>query len=473
MPARIVIAGTHSGVGKTTVATGLMAALRHAGHRVASAKIGPDFIDPGYHSVATGVPGRNLDSWMSGPEAIAPLAQKAAAGADILVVEGVMGLFDGPSSTAEIAGLIGAPVLLVVDASSMSGSVAALLHGFHTFSPTVSLSGVVLNRVGSPSHEASLRAAIKPLGIPVLGAIPRDESFAWRDRHLGLVPVVENHQAVAESLKRLGSTIARCCDLDRVELIARSAEPLPTSALAETNRAGRATVAVAAGAAFGFIYPENLERLEAAGAELVPFDPISDPRLPDSATGLYAAGGFPEVFAHALAENRSLCDNVRESVHRGMVTWAECGGMLWLSRSLDGHPMCSVIDAEARMTRTLTLGYRTVSARGRTPISPPGAQLRGHEYHYSTINPAGRSLTVSRGTTVEGMETGPGSSPTPAGATHEAGFASATLIASYVHLHLGANPRPAERFVAAACALAACRAGHQRGAQPLLPATLA
>ncbi len=492
--ARIVIAGTHSGVGKTTVATGLMTALGRRGNTVASAKVGPDFIDPGYHSVATGRPGRNLDSWMSGPEAIPPLAERAALGADILVVEGVMGLFDGPSSTAEIAELIDAPIVLVVDASSMSGSVAALLHGYHTFSPTVRLSGVVLNRVGSPSHEASLRAAIMPLGIPVLGAIPRDESFTWRDRHLGLVPVVEQRQAVIESLRRLGDTIVRHSDLHGIELIARSAGPMRTSPLAETRRTGRATIAVAAGPAFGFIYPENLERLEAAGAEIVFFDPISATRLPEGAAGLYAAGGFPEVFTGALAENRSLCNSVRESVRHGLVTWAECGGMLWLSRSLDGRRMCSVIGADAHMTRTLTLGYRTVSAKDHTPISPPGAELRGHEYHYSMISPAGQALTVSPGAhagaepaamatpgrTGTGTGTGPGTGAaagmgmgmgmgmgaageaTPAKMTHAAGFASASMIASYVHLHLGADPRPAERFVATASAFAAKGPKSQR-----------
>ncbi len=441
--ARIVIAGTHSGVGKTTIATGLMAALSKRGHKVASAKVGPDFIDPGYHEVATGRPGRNLDSWISGAEAVPALASNAAAGADILVVEGVMGLFDGPSSTAEVARIIAAPVVLVVDGSSMSTSVAAIVHGYHTFSSEVSLSGVILNRVGSPTHEDALRAALSPLGIPVLGAIARDPSLTWRDRHLGLIPVVEQRQDVAKSVRLLADAVERSCDLEQIELLARSATLMPPGSLPETRRVARATVAVAAGAAFAFIYPENLERLEEAGAELAPFDPLTEKRLPEQATGLYVAGGFPEVFAEALAENRALCDDVRTRIAMGMVTWAECGGMLWLARTLNGRRMCSAVPADARMTSTLTLGYRTVSTLGPSPIARVGAQLRGHEFHYSTLEPCGDGLMVQRS---------PGSGTRTV--ARQAGYTSRSLIASYVHLHLAADPSAAEHFVAATAARA-------------------
>jgi len=236
---RLVVAGVASGVGKTTIATGLMAALRARGMQVANAKVGPDFIDPGYHCLATGRPARNLDSWICGEEAIARLAGRAAAGADILVVEGVMGLFDGAAdgqpeaSTASIARLLHAPVILVVDASAMSGSVAAVVHGYCTFDPSIRVAGVVLNRVGSPGHETLLREALNPLGIPVLGALRRDDSFTWRDRHLGLIPVVEASAETRRSIARLAAAIRVSLDL---------ADRRPTSrSMHRPSRAGSAT----------------------------------------------------------------------------------------------------------------------------------------------------------------------------------------------------------------------------------------
>ncbi|MGI8492776.1 MAG: cobyrinate a,c-diamide synthase, partial [Acidimicrobiales bacterium] len=226
---RLVIGGTHSGVGKTTVATGLMAALRRAGHRPAGAKVGPDFIDPGYHSLATGRPPRNLDPWLCGPDAMAPLAARAADGADLLVIEGVMGLFDGAgdgttSSTADLARLLDAPVVLVVDASAMSTSAAALVHGYRTWDPAVRVAGVILNRVGSPTHEALLREALADSDVEVVGALPRDDRLTWRDRHLGLVPVVESPEAVEASIEVLAELIAEHVDLQAIVGLA-SASP--------------------------------------------------------------------------------------------------------------------------------------------------------------------------------------------------------------------------------------------------------
>ncbi len=492
IPPRLVVAGTHSGVGKTTVATGLMAALRKRGHRVASAKVGPDFIDPGYHSLATGRPGQNLDSWICGTGAMAPLAAKAAKDADILVVEGVMGLFDGASwsstagaassqtragtpgtpgtpgtadtastagatgtaSTAEMATLLSAPTILVVDASAMSSSVAALVHGFHTYDPDVPLSGVILNQVGSPHHETLLREALAPLveqGVPVLGALQRDDALTWRDRHLGLVPVIERPSAVAEAVDRLAGAVAASVDLDAVVAVARSAPGMPTdptAGLAETRRvvaAGRTVrVAVPGGRAFSFAYADNLTRLAEAGAEIVPFDPLVDRSLPDGTIGLYAGGGFPEVYAEALSSNRPLLDDVRHRIDHGLVTWAECGGLLWLCRSLDGHALCGAIDADGAMTGRLSLGYRTATAATGSPVAARGAALRGHEFHYSTVDPPGSALELEGRT-----------------GTATAGFATPTLVASYLHLHLGADPAPAERFVATAAGPA------QRSAQPL------
>ena len=444
---RVVVAGTASGVGKTTVATGLMAALRAAGHRVAGAKVGPDFIDPGYHALATGRPGRNLDSWICGEDAVAPLAGRAGAGADVLVVEGVMGLFDGAAgggpdaSTASVARLLGAPVVLVVDAAAMSRSVAAVVHGFTTFEPDVRVAGIVLNRVGGPGHVDLLRAALEPLGVPVLGALGRDDALGWRDRHLGLVPVAEQPQVVAGSLRRLAGAVAAQVDLGAVVALARSAPPVkvadpPLPEPAVPAGAGRVRVAVAGGAAFSFVYQDNLEALEAAGADPVPFDPLADPALPEGTEALYVGGGFPEVYAAALADNAPLLADVRRRVGTGrLVTWAECGGLLWLARSLDGVELAGVVPAQGRMTRRLTLGYRTATARRDSPLAGAGGVLRGHEFHYSELEPPGDAFVLA------GRHgSGPG------------GWAAGHLAASYLHLHLGGDPAPAARFVAAAAA---------------------
>jgi len=434
-----VVAGTSSGVGKTTVATGLMAALRGRNLAVGSAKVGPDFIDPGYHALATGRPSRNLDPWMCGTAVISSLAGRASAGADVLVVEGVMGLFDGSgdpagpvASTAQVAGLLDAPVVLVVDASAVGASVAAMVHGFATYDPAVAVAGVILNRVGSDGHDALLRQAIEPTGIPVLGALRRSADYAWRDRHLGLVPVVERPEEVRRSVGALAAAVTRDCDLDAVLALARSAPAVTVAHPPQARSQAKAILAVADGPAFSFTYRDNLELLAQAGAELVAFDPLTDARLPEGAAGLYAGGGFPEIFISDLAANRALLADVRAKVDSGLVTWAECGGLLWLARSLDGHGLAGALPTEGRMTDRLTLGYRRARVRAPSPLGPAGTELRGHEFHYSALKPPGDDLDWS-GRAGNGRF----------------GFARPTLLASYVHLHLGAAPELAERFVAA------------------------
>lgn len=438
MVARFVVAGTHSGVGKTTVATGLMAAFRSRGTKVASAKVGPDFIDPGYHSLATGRAARNLDAWISGPEAIPGLARRAAADADLLVVEGVMGLFDRaadgqPSSTADIAALIDAPVLLVVDASAMSASVAALVRGFRDHDPTLRFAGVILNRVAGDRHREMLLDALAPIGVEVLGCLMRDEAFTWRDRHLGLVPVEERRAEAEAQIDALAASISRGCDLDAIERVARSAPPIPPGPDPRPVQCvGSARVAVAAGKAFTFMYRDNLEALAAAGAELIPFDPLHDEHLPAGVTGLVIGGGFPEVYVQRLAENRSLLAEVRSAVTGGLITWAECGGLLWLCQSLDGVPLVGAVDGHATLTSRLTLGYRHAKARRPNPVMHAGETLRGHEFHYSRVSPTGDAIA---------FESRFGDSTD--------GFATETLLATYLHQHLGADPAPAERFVSA------------------------
>lgn len=432
---RLVVAGTHSGAGKTTVATGLVAALAAAGHRPATAKVGPDFIDPGYHALASGRPPRNLDAWLCGAEAMAPLAGRAAAGAGLLVIEGVMGLFDGaadgrPSSTADLARLLAAPVLLVVDAASLSGSVAALVHGFVTFDPTVAVGGVILNRVGSEAHEVQLREALAPSGVPVLGVLRRDRRFSWRDRHLGLVPVAEQPAQVAASLEVLGAAVAAGVDLAAVLALAASAPERAAGPLALPPPGPNLRVAVASGAAFTFTYQDTLDALAAGGAEVVPFDPRTARALPPAIDGLIVGGGFPEAFVDELADNAPLLADVAGRVGAGLVTWAECGGLLWLAHELDGRKLAGVIAARAAMSERLTLGYRHATTRAASPIGPVGTELTGHEFHHTTVEPGGEALRLASRF-----------------ATRNEGFASPTLLATYLHHHPGGNPAAVSAFL--------------------------
>ncbi|MBV9662059.1 MAG: cobyrinate a,c-diamide synthase [Acidimicrobiales bacterium] len=432
---RLVVAGTHSGVGKTTVATGLLAALRAKSLSVAAAKVGPDFIDPGYHALACERAPRNLDPWLCGPRAMAALAARAGQGADVLVIEGVMGLFDGandggPSSTADVAGLLGAPVLLVVDAEAMSASVAALVHGYATFDPSVRVGGVILNRVGSEGHETLLREALEPLGIPVLGALRRDDAFRWRDRHLGLVPVAEQPGQVQAAIDLLAARMASGVDLDAVVALARHAEPVSAGTVPLPEPGRPVDIAVAAGPAFTFTYTDTVEAIEAAGGRVSFFDPLSAPCLPPGTGGLVIGGGFPEIHVAGLAANRPLLDDIARQVGAGLPTWAECGGLMLLTQELDGHPMAGVVPAVARMTDRLTLGYRIATTCVPSPVGPTGTPFRGHEFHYSTVEPAGEALLLDS-----------------RWGTKREGWAGADLLATYLHHHPGGDPRLVGAFV--------------------------
>ena len=440
---RIVVAGTHSGVGKTTVASGLMAALSSEGLRVAPFKVGPDFIDPSYHTLAAGRPGRNLDAFLSGPDLIGPLFAHGAQGADMAVIEGVMGLFDGKSgggnlaSTAHVATLLEAPVVLVVDARAMSRSVAAMVHGYSSFDPKLRIAGVVLNRVGSRAHEMMLRDAITPLGIPVLGVLYRDDGVRTPDRHLGLVPVAERRDEARRSLDALGKVVSRSLNLDGMVRLGRTARALeaepwsPQSLDLELSWGVR--VAVATGPSFSFLYRENVELLEGAGAEVVTFDPTTDEELPAGTDALNLGGGFPESYAGALSANGKMRESVRIFAESGRPVVAECGGLLYLARELDGHPMCGVLDATARMTDRLNLGYREARALADSPLARVGANVRGHEFHYSAVEP------------------GTGERPAweLAGRGRE-GFVAGGVHASYLHTHWAATPELPRRLVRAA-----------------------
>jgi cobyrinic acid a,c-diamide synthase len=436
---RIVVAGTHSGVGKTTIASGLMAALSSEGFRVAPFKVGPDFIDPSYHTLAAGRPGRNLDAFLSGPDLIGPLFAHGAQGADIAVIEGVMGLFDGKgggdlASTAHVARLLQAPIVLVVDARAMSRSVAALVHGYSTFDPKSRVAGVILNRVGSRAHEKMLREALRPLGIPVLGVLRRNEDIVTPDRHLGLVPVAERRQEAARSLDALGIVISRSLNLDDIVRLARSAGTLeverwsPESTELDLSEGVR--VAVAAGPSFSFLYRENMELLRGAGAEVVTFDPTTEEELPAGTDVLYLGGGFPETYAEALSANGRMREDVRGFAASGRTVVAECGGLLYLVRELDGRPMCGVLDAEATMTDRLTLGYREARALTDSPLAESGADVRGHEFHYSAVEP-GAGERPAWDIIGRGPE----------------GFVAGGVHASYLHTHWAATPELPRRLV--------------------------
>ena len=438
---RIVVAGVSSGVGKTTVATGLLAALAARGRAVAAAKVGPDFIDPGYHALATGRPPRNLDPWLCGADAVPGLAVRAGAGSDLLVVEGVMGLFDGaddgmPSSTADVAALLDAPVVLVVDAAAMGTSVAAVVRGFRDHDPRLRLAGVVVNRVGSGRHERLLRDALEPLGVPVLGCLRRDDALVWRHRHLGLVPVAEQPAAVRAALDRLAGAVSAAFDLDAVEAVARAAPARAAPPVALPGPVGSFRVAVAGGTAFTFCYRDNLEALEAAGAEIVPFDPLHDPALPEAIDGLFVGGGFPEVHGEALAANAPLLADTAARVAGGLPTWAECGGLLWLADELDGRRMVGALPITAHLGKRPVLGYRRAETCAPSPIGPAGTTFRGHEFHYSTCTPPGDALSLT----------------SRFGASAD-GFATTTLIATYLHHHAGGDPALSASF--ARCCVAA------------------
>jgi cobyrinic acid a,c-diamide synthase len=438
--ARLVIAAPASGHGKTTVATGLLAAFAARGTRVAGFKVGPDYIDPGYHALAAGRPGRNLDPVLVGEELIGPLFAHGGAGADLAVVEGVMGLYDGRvgagdfGSTAHVAALLEAPVVLVVDASAQGRSVAALVHGFRSFG-SVRLAGVILNRVGSDRHEALLRDACEEVGTPVLGVLRRHSAVTAPSRHLGLVPVVERSAEAATSVAALAALVGDGVDLDAVLAVARTAPPLACAPWEPptVDTPVAPVVAVAGGPAFSFGYAETAELLRAAGALVSTVDPLRDEALPAGTRALVVGGGFPEVYADRLAANAPLRAAVAALAASGAPIVAECAGLLWLCRTLDGAEMCGVLDADATMTDRLTLGYRDAVALTDCSVAPAGTRVTGHEFHRTAVTPRA------------------GVAPAWAwrGAEPE-GFVAGGVHASYLHLHWAGHPEIASRLVAAA-----------------------
>ncbi|MCV7040248.1 cobyrinic acid a,c-diamide synthase [Mycolicibacterium moriokaense] len=443
----VVIAAPASGSGKTTVATGLMGALRRAGRTVAPFKVGPDFIDPGYHALAADRPGRNLDPVLVGDELIGPLYRHGSAGADIAVVEGVMGLFDGriadgfaglaEGSTAHVAALLGAPVLLVVDGRGQSHSVAALLHGFSTFDPKIRIAGVILNRVGSPRHEEVLRQACEHAGVPVFGVIPRVDELSVPSRHLGLITAAEHGKQARLAVDAMIGQVDHRVDLEAIAAIATNRvadEPWDPGV---TPIAGEpVTVALAAGKAFTFGYAEHRELLHAAGAEVVEFDPLTDP-LPPRTAALVLPGGFPEQFSTELSDNEIARRQIRNLAASGAPVHAECAGLTYLVDELDGYPMCGVLSGSARFTDRLTLGYRNAVAVTESPLHAVGDRTVGHEFHRTavTFTDSYQPAWVYSGRDIDAVRDG-----AVTGGVH----------ASYLHTHPAAHPHAMARFVAAA-----------------------
>ncbi len=447
----VMVAAPASGSGKTTVATGLIGALRQAGHAVAPFKVGPDFIDPGYHALAAGRVSRNLDPVLVGEKLIGPLYAHGAAGADIAVIEGVMGLFDGridaqaripaSGSSAHVAGLLGLPVILVVDARGQSHSIAALLHGFSTFDSATRIAGVILNRVGSARHEQVLRQACEQAGVPVLGAIPRRDELEVPSRYLGLVTAVEYERRADAAVEAMTTLIARHVDLRAVSRLARSLVTDPAwdpSTAAGQPVAAPVNVALASGKAFSFGYPEHAELVRACGADVTEFDPLVDP-LPDGTDAVLLPGGFPEQFAAELSGNDMARRQINALAAAGAPIQAECAGLLYLVSQLDGHPMCDVLAGSASFTEQLTLGYRDAVAVADSVPYRAGQRVVGHEFHRTAVR-------FSGGYQPAWMYRGQRSDAVRDGAVHGG------VHASYLHTHPAATPDAVARLVAHAAA---------------------
>lgn len=435
MTKTLIVAAPSTGSGKTTVVCAVAAALKARGVDVRLFKAGPDYLDPTWHAKVTGRPSRNLDGWMTGPDGVRASFARGARGGGIALVEGVMGLFDGWSSTslegsaAELALLLDAPVLLVVDASGMARTAAAVVHGLATFDPRVRVAGVVFNKVGGPGHTRILAEAMGSGGVPVLGGLPSRPDIAVPERHLGLVAA--DLVAKEGHVEALAAWAEEWLDLDALVGLAA---PVAVEGVAPRGTGVRARIGVARDAAFHFYYPDNLDLLEEAGAEIVPFSPLADGRLPD-VDGLYLGGGYPEEHAAALAGNAVMRAAVR--AFAGPI-YAECGGLMYLGEALDGHPMCGVLPLTTRMTPMLrSFGYKEVVTTAPTLFGPAGTTWRGHEFHHSEI--AENTLAPvfrTKGWSGEGVE----------------GWTRGDVLGTYVHAHFGSNPGMAEALVAACAA---------------------
>ncbi len=447
---RLVVAGTSSNVGKTTVTLAILAALRERGRRVQPFKAGPDFIDPGHHRAATGRYSRNLDGWMLGKDLNRAIFTRAAADADLSIIEGMMGLFDGSSplddvgSTAALAKQLEAPVILVIDGSAMARSAAAMVGGYTCFDPALRVAGVLFNRVGSEGHYKLLKAAVEHYtDVVAVGYLPPDPSTTIADRHLGLIMADELRDD--RLYRRLAKAALDTVDLDRLEALANSCSPLPAvSSATAPHRSKAVRIGVAKDQVFCFYYQDNLDLLEAEGGELVEFSPLRDAALPDNLGMLYLGGGYPELHGAALAANTSMKSAIRRFAEQGGTVYAECGGMMYLTqgiRDFDGalHEMVGLFPAETIMQRTgMTLGYRSIALKQSCIIGFVGLTARGHEFHYSTVIPKGQltyacALIDTRGES-KGYD----------------GMIERNALGLYTHVHFASQPQVAASLVESA-----------------------
>lgn len=444
---RIVIAAPQSGSGKTTIVTGLLAALRKQGLQPQPYKIGPDYIDPGYHEIAAGRKGHNLDSWLVPADKIQDIFCRSAAAADISIIEGVMGLYDGGqngiSSTAALAKLLQAPVILVLDVKSMGDSAAAIALGFKQYDPAVEIAGVILNRVGSESHRQMIVRALENIDIPVLGAVFRNENLHMPERHLGLLPAGEND--AAGLIDKIGETIASSVAVDEIRRIAAAAPLLPLAQKAAKPGVKDVTIAVAQDEAFSFYYPASLAVLEEMGANIVYFSPLADEKIPAVAAGVIIGGGFPEMFAQRLAANSAMRRSLRLAAEKQLPIYAECGGFMYLTEFLtdfagEKHAMTGIIPGGCQMNAKLqTVGYVEAKLQADTILGPAETMLRGHEFHFSSQSLAAEkeapfpwAFEFKKNRTQQ---------------KYPGGFAAGSVLASYLHVHFAGNLPAAECFI--------------------------
>lgn len=481
----LVIGGTHSGVGKTSIAIGLMRALSNQGLQVQPFKVGPDFIDPGHHQRATGRVSHNLDGWMLNQNQNREIFEQACQGADLAIIEGVMGLFDGygaeseSGSTAEMAKWLGAAVVLVINARALGRSAAALISGYAHFDPALTIAGVICNQIGSPSHLERIRTAVgQTVQTPILGGLPRTTPIKIPERHLGLWRATENALAETGYLDALAQLVEDHLDLKSLVQIAKSVQsknqsiklshptPKPRANISITPPPVR--IGLAQDQAFCFYYAVNLTLLEQAGAELIPFSPLQD-SLPENLDGLYVGGGYPELHAEQLSSNRNLCDAIATFCRSGHPVYAECGGLMYLSQGLFGaehYPFVGVLPFWTTMGNRVKLGYRQVEVISSNSCFPKQGKIRGHRFHYSDIvnadghlldlQPTDSDIDQRQGVQSQSKQgqTRPSQSlqfnyKVQGWKTHQdwEGYQVYNVLASYVHLHFGSNPAFAQQFV--------------------------
>lgn len=444
---RIVIAGTGSGVGKTTLTIGLMSALRKSGLIVQGFKCGPDYIDPSYHTAVTNRVSRNLDSWMLSKEIVLDIFTHGSQGADISIMEGVMGFFDGKNpetnegSTAEISMITESPVLLVVNCASMARSAAAIVKGFQMFADGPNIIGVIANRVGSEGHFKLVKRAIEQeCQIPVIGYLKRELDIEIPERHLGLIPSIERGE-LDPFFDKLGELVLETVDIEQL-LILSQASPLnknETASLFKNKKEKSIKIAVAKDAAFNFYYPENLEILQSYGAEIVYFSPLADEPVPTDIDGLYIGGGFPEEFARELSQNQQVKASIKKAIEQGLPTLAECGGFMYLTESIETtqkakYEMVGIISGEVKMqSKRAALGYREISGRKGNILIGEHQKARGHEFHYSTFH---TEADIQYAYETKGMR-----------GTKLEGYLKHNLVAGYTHFHFASCPDMVENWI--------------------------